>query len=227
MDYLSQRQELIEYGIRLIDAGLTKGTGGNLSVFIREEGKMLIKPSGVPYHDIKPEDLVLMDLDGHILEGKLKPSSEFAMHSILYKHRPDINAVIHTHSTFATTLACLQKDLPAVDYLVAMGGGKDVKCAPYATYGTPELAENALQYMDGRMAVLLANHGIIAGGKSLSEAMGVIDEIEFCCELYVRCLSTGLKPVILSDEEMELMVKKFGSYGQNAQKDYVAPETAK
>lgn len=212
MIYLKERKELIEYGNRMVEMGLTKGTGGNLSIFLRSEGKMLITPSGIEYHKIKPEEIVLMDLEGNVIEGHMKPSSEFGMHSEIYKNRGDIDAVIHTHATYTTAVSCMNIDLPAVHYLIAVAGGKDVRCAEYATFGTPELARNARIAMEGRRAVLLANHGLLAGAKDLANALNVTEEIEFVCQLYLLTMNNN--PVILSDEEMELMVEKFATYGQ-------------
>ena len=128
MQFLEERKELVEYGKKVLDIGLTKGTGGNLSLRV-EKDLMLITPSGIPYHDTRVEDIVLMDLNGNVIEGTKKPSSEHGMHSILYKNRDDIDAVLHTHTTYAAAVSCLNMDLPAVHYLVAMGGGKNVRCA--------------------------------------------------------------------------------------------------
>lgn len=212
MKYINERQEIIDYGNKMVEMGLTKGTGGNLSIYIRGEKMMLITPSGIEYHKIKPEEIVLMDLDGNVIEGDVKPSSEFGMHSEIYKHRDDIDAIIHTHATYTSALSCLNIDLPAVHYLIAVAGGKDVRCAKYATFGTPELAKNAQIAMEGRRAVLLANHGLLAGAKDLANALNITDEIEFVSQIYLMTMNNN--PVILSDEEMELMVKRFASYGQ-------------
>ncbi len=213
MDFLTERKELVEYGKMILDNGLTKGTGGNLSIRAKKKDLMLITPTGIPYHQIKSEDIVLMDLNGNVLEGSKKPSSEYGMHSILYKNRDDIDAVLHTHTTYAAALSCLNIDLPAIHYLVATGGGKDVRCAKYATFGTSELAQNALEAMQNRYACLLANHGMLVGARDMPNAINITEEIEFCCELYLRTLACG-KPVILPDEEMERMLVKFKVYGQ-------------
>ncbi|MDW7678858.1 MAG: class II aldolase/adducin family protein, partial [Bacillota bacterium] len=152
----THRKELIAYGQKLVEANLTKGTGGNLSICHREAGIMAITPSGIDYFDITPEQIVLLEVEtGKILEGDAVPSSESDMHRILYKYRDDLNAVIHTHTPYATTLACLNMALPALHYLVALAG-PDVRCAPYATYGTVALAKNAFEAMKDRKAVLLA-----------------------------------------------------------------------
>ena len=210
----SAREEIIEYGKKLITSGLTKGTGGNLSVCDREKGLMAITPSGIDYFEIKPEQIVVIDVQtGEIVEGDSVPSSECDMHRIFYKYRDDIDAVIHTHTTFVATLACCNEPLPAVHYLVAQAGGKDIRCAEYATYGTVRLAKNAFEAMKDRKAVILANHGLVAGGQNLAQAYGLTENTEFCCELYYRARSMGT-PVILSDEEMENMVERFKDYGR-------------
>lgn len=217
MKLLSLREEVIEYGKKLITSNLTKGTGGNLSICDRESGLMAISPSGIDYFCIKPEQVVLIDIQtGKIVEGDAVPSSECDMHRIFYKYRTDINAVIHTHSTFAATLSTLGEDLPAIDYLVALGGGNDVKCAPYATYGSVALAKSAFEYMKDRKAVILANHGLVAGGSNLGEAFFILEEIEFCCELYIRAKSVGT-PTVLEEDEMERMVERFKNYGKRVE----------
>lgn len=212
----SQRNQLIAYGQKLVEANLTKGTGGNLSICHREEGIMAITPSGIDYFDIKPEQIVILDVEtGKIIEGDAVPSSESDMHRIMYKYRVDLNAVIHTHTTYATTLACLNMALPAVHYLVALAG-PDVRCAPYATYGTVELAKNAFEAMQNRKACLLSNHGLLAGGPDLATAFTITEEIEFCCELYYRAKSIG-EPVILSESEMTMMMERFKNYGKRTE----------
>ncbi len=208
----SQREQLVEYGKKLITSGLTKGTGGNLSIFDREQKLIAITPSGIDYFNIKPEDIAIMDIDGEQIEGSKAPSSEFEMHRIFYEKRTDIDAIIHTHTIYATTISCLRWQLPAVHYMIALAG-KDVRCAEYATFGTKELAENAFEAMKDRKAVLLANHGLLAGANNLENAFNVTEEIEYCAELYYRTKSIG-EPIILSDKEMELMSEKFKTYGQ-------------
>lgn len=208
-----ERKQLVEYGKKLIDTGLTVGSGGNISIFNRESGYMAITPSGLEYYSLSEEDIVIMDLEGNVVEGTLKPSSEYQMHSLVYRKRTDVNAMVHTHALYSTTVSCLREDLPAVDYLVAHGGGKDVRCAEYAPYGTKELAENALVAMEGRKAVLLANHGINVVGGNIKDAFDVTEQLEFCARLYWQSKAVG-NPVILSDEEMDSMVTRFVTYGQ-------------
>jgi L-fuculose-phosphate aldolase len=209
----SERRQIIEYGKLLIAEGLTKGTGGNLSVWNSEQNLMAITPSGIPYVEITESQIVVMDVEtGDIVDGDAVPSSECDMHRIIYKYREDIQAIIHTHTTYAATVACLRQDLPALHYLVAYAG-IDVRCAEYATYGTVQLAKNAFEAMKDRKACLLANHGLLAGGTDLNDAYNVTEEIEFCCELYCRTKAMG-EPVILDKAEMELMVERFQNYGK-------------
>ncbi len=207
-----ERKLIVEFGKKLVTSGLTKGTGGNLSIYNREEKLMAITPSGIDYFEIRPEDVVVLTIEGKQVDGDKKPSSEVELHRIFYERRTDIDAMIHTHTIYATTLACLNWSLPPVHYMVAVAG-KDVRCAPYATFGTRELAENAFQFMKDRKAVLLANHGLLTGGSSLQEAFNITEQIEYCAELYYRTKCIG-EPVIISDEEMELMKEKFKTYGQ-------------
>ena len=155
---------------------------------------------------------MVLNLAGEIIEGDKKPSSEVDLHRIFYQGRDDLDAIIHTHTIYATTLSCLRWDLPAVHYLIAVAG-KNVRCADYATFGTQELAENAFKAMKDRRAVLLANHGLVAGAETLERAFSITEEIEYVAELYYRTKGLG-EPVILDDEEMARMAMKFKSYGQ-------------
>lgn len=208
----SERIQLIEYGKKLVKNNLTKGTGGNLSIFDRKSGHVAITPSGIDFFEIQPEDIVIIDLEGNIIEGDREPSSEWEMHLMPYRTRKDMDAVIHAHTMYATVLACLHKELPATHYMIAVAG-PTVRCAEYATYGTHELAINASKAMEDRNAVLLANHGILAGAKDLLNAFNIVEEIEYCSEVYCKALSIG-EPVILPQEEMTLMAEKFKTYGQ-------------
>ena len=203
-----EREMIVAYGKRMLSAGLTRGTGGNLSIYDRNLELMAITPSGIPYEEIEVEDIMIMKLDGTIVEGNKTPSSEHAMHEIVYRTREDVGAMLHVHSTFAVTLACLNEDLPAVDYLVAYSRGRSVKCVPYASFGTPDLAVNALKTMGNQNAVLLANHGMNVVGPDLPKAFAIAEQLEFCAELYVRARTIG-KPVILPDDEMDQMVERF------------------
>ena len=203
-----EREMIVAYGKRMLSAGLTRGTGGNLSIYDRNLELMAITPSGIPYEEIEVEDILIMKLDGTIVEGNKTPSSEHTMHEIVYRTREDVGAMLHVHSTFAVTLACLNEDLPALDYRVAYSRERSVKCAPYASFGTPDLAVNALKTMGNQNAVLLTNHGMNVVGPDLPKAFAIAEQLEFCAELYVRARTIG-KPVILPDDEMDQMVKRF------------------
>ena len=206
-----ERKQLINYGKKLVIEKLTKGTGGNLSIFDRNLGYIAITPSGIDFFEMNEDDIVILDLNGNVVQGENLPSSEWQMHLKLYKTR------IHAHTMYSTVLACLYEELPATHYMIAVAG-KNVKVANYATYGTEELAENAAKAMENRKAVLLANHGILAGSKDLLNAFNIIEEVEYCSKIYCISKSIG-NPVILSDAEMELMDKKFVSYGQRKAKE--------
>lgn len=210
------RYEIIEYGKKLVISNLTKGTGGNISIFDRKYGYMAITPSGIDFFEIKSEDIVIMNLDGRIVEGNRNPSSEWEMHLLQYKKRNDINAVIHAHTIYVTVLACLRWELPATHYMIAVAG-KNVRCAEYATYGSHELAINAVKAMEDRNAVILANHGVLAGANDLLNTFNIIEEIEYCSQIYCMAKSIG-EPVVLSDEEMTLMAEKFKIYGERVKK---------
>jgi L-fuculose-phosphate aldolase len=206
-----ERGSIVQDGRKLIDAQLTTGTGGNLSIYNRAEGLVAIKPSGVAYFDMTPADVVVIDLGGYVLDGKLKPSSETLFHLSLYKFRPNINAVVHTHQVYATTIACLNWELPAVHYLIGLSGNK-VPLAAYATYGTPELSENILQSIGNYNACLLANHGLVTVGIDIGAAFATAEEIELVSRLYYQAKCIG-NPVILPDEEMNKVIKKFQAHG--------------
>lgn len=211
-----ERLELIKYGKKLVEAGLTKGTGGNLSVIDREKGLIAITPSGIDFFEIAPEDIVIMDMEGNKVEGDKLPSSEWEMHLLPYQTRTDIDAVIHAHTMYSTVMGCLHWELPATHYMIAVAG-PTVRCAEYATYGTHELAVNANEAMKDRKAVILANHGILAGANDLLNAFNIIEEIEYCSEVYLKAKSVG-EPIVLPAEEMELMAEKFKTYGKKTSK---------
>ena len=208
----NERSEIVRWGCKLLSAGLTTGTGGNLSIFNRKEGLVAITPSGVPYETMTDSDIPLVGLDAKVVEGGRKPSSELGFHLALYTKRPDIQAVVHTHSVYATTIACLNWEIPAVHYLVGYCGRK-VPLAPYATFGTPELARNVAESIGEGHAVLLANHGLVAVGSDLEGAFTVAEEIELVARLYYQAKSVGT-PVILPEDEMSRVIAKFATYGQ-------------
>lgn len=210
------RKDIVTYSRKLITDGLTVGTGGNISFFDRASGCFTITPSGIDYFQMEPEDVVVVNLQGEIVEGDRRPSSEVDLHKIFYERRPDLNAIVHTHSTYCTVLATNRMDLPASSYLVAFAG-KDVRCGQYATFGTKELAEYTFEAMKDRNAALMANHGLIAGGSNIMKAYEVAQQIEFCAKVYVLAKSIGT-PVILDEEEMENMILRFQDYGQKEKK---------
>ena len=207
-----EREQVIEYSLKLLSEGLTNGTAGNVSIFNREEGLVAISPTGVNYSELTPEMISIVDLDGKLIEG-LKPSSELEMHMILYRNREDVNAVIHTHPVYTTVLACLRQDLPAIDYMIAVTGATKVKCAEYASYGTKELAENAYKAMGSSLAVILANHGLTTAGKDIANAFNITVQVEYISNLYIKAKNIG-EPIVLPDNEMNSMLERFKTYGQ-------------
>jgi L-fuculose-phosphate aldolase len=154
--------------------------------------------------------MVRVDLKGNVLQGG-KPSSEWRIHRDILAARPDVGAVLHTHSTFATTLACLRRDVPAVHYMIAAAGGDSIRCAPYSVFGEQTLSDNALEALRDRKACLLANHGMIALGRSLDDALAVAVEVESVCEIYWRALQAG-EPHILTAQQMREVKQKFVEY---------------
>jgi len=208
------RLDLIATGIHLNAAGLNRGTSGNLSARCGEG--FLVTPSGLTCEEMTPADIVFMEFDGSC-SGPRNPSSEWRFHRDILAQHPEIGAVVHTHSMFATTLACLALDIPAFHYMVALAGGKDIRCAPYATFGSQELSAHALQALEGRRACLLANHGMIALGTTAADAAALALEVETLCEQYGRALQIGT-PKLLSDAEMDVVLEKFKSYGRQKQR---------
>ena len=187
------------------------GWSGNLSIVDRQEGLIAITPTGQDYFETRLQDIVVLQLDGEVVEGERPPSNELRMHKIFYRNREDINALVHVRSRYATALSCLHWELPAVHYLVAFAGS-NVRCAPYATCSSQELAEKALEAMEDRKAVLLANHNLLAGGQDLPTAFTTAEQIEFCAELYYMSRLVG-DPKILPTGEMERVAEKFKKYG--------------
>ena len=206
------RQEIVVYSRKLITEGLTVGTGGNISVFDPESGLFAITPSGIDYFQMDADDIVVLDMNGKIADGKRRPSSEVELHRIFYEKRSDIRAVVHTHSPYCTALATNRMELPASSYLVAFAG-KNVRCGDYASFGTRELAEKTFEAMEDRYAALMANHGLITGADTLLRAFDIAQQIEFCARVYITARSIG-QPVILPDDEMERMISRFQDYGQ-------------
>lgn len=206
------RREIVEVAQAIDRAGFCPSKSGNVSARFGEG--FLITPSGLPYTQTKLEDLIYVALDGTVLSGSRKPSSEWPFHVAIYKARPDAQAIVHTHSPRATALSCARRGIPAFHYMIALCGGADVRCAEYATFGSPELAQNAVRALEGRKAVLLANHGVIALGASLAGAHTIVAEVENLAGEYLDLLASGLDPVILDEAEMERVSAKFAGYGK-------------
>lgn len=211
---LEQERELLtEYGRRMSRAGLSVGTSGNLSIYVPEEGLMAITPSGLDYEATTPADIVVMDLEAHVVEGERKPSSEWALHTKFFQRHPAARAVVHTHSMYCTTLACLGKPLEAVHYAIGAAGTARVPVAPYRLFGSPELAEAAVEACGDGKAVLLANHGLVAWEGSLPKAFSLARDLEFTAELQWRAMAVGT-PNILTDSQMVEALERFKTYGQ-------------
>jgi L-fuculose-phosphate aldolase len=211
MTELQLRKQIIATALRMNSLGINRGKSGNVSA--RWDNGFLVTPSGLPYEDTKPADIVFID-NKAAAHGARNPSSEWRFHFDIYYGKAEVHAVVHTHSTFATTLACVGTTVPAFHYMVAVAGGNSIPCAPYATFGTQRLSDHALKALQNRKACLLANHGMIATAGNLGAALALAVEVEALCEQYWRALQIG-KPKLLSDDEMATVVEKFKSY--NAQ----------
>jgi len=185
------RQEIVDRSLQAFHEGLFSGTSGNMSCYLREEDLMLITPTSVRYDVMRAEDIVALRLDGTVVEGHLKPSSEWRMHTAVYEICPDVNAVFHTHSPYATAFAVNHQTIPAVliEALVFLGG--DIRCADYATPGTKEVGLNALPALEGRKGCTLANHGVLAVGGDLAQAYLNAEYIEDVARIYAIAHSVG------------------------------------
>jgi L-fuculose-phosphate aldolase len=208
--HLALREAMIATARRMNTSGLNQGTSGNLSQ--RVEDGFLLTPTGMDYDALVPEDLVLMRFDGSH-EGRRAPSSEWRFHRDILARRPEVGAVLHAHSMFCTTLACLRRGIPSFHYMVTAAGGADIRCAPYATFGTEELSRHAVEALEGRKACLLANHGMLALGRDLAGAFKLAVEVETLAAMYWRALQVG-EPVLLDAAEMARVLEKFKTYGQ-------------
>ena len=213
---LALRRKIIELCREMNATGLNQGTSGNISA--RHNGHMLITPSGIPYRIMKPDMIARMpvDDDTDAWEGPCTPSSEWHFHRAILQRNDDFGAVVHTHSTFATVLSISRTTIPACHYMIAAFGGADVRCADYATYGTPELTENIVRAMKDRSACLMANHGMVSAGANLDEAMWAAVELESLARVYYHAREAGAVS-ILPDEEVGVVIEKFRNYGLQAQ----------
>jgi L-fuculose-phosphate aldolase len=209
------RRGVLATALAMSRSGLSPARSGNVSC--RFKDGMLITPSGQRYEEMDVEDIVFVAGDGSVPGGQLKPSSEWRFHLSVYRARPDAQALVHAHSMHATVLACAQTPIPAFHYMVAVAGGKDIPCVPYATFGTEDLARFVARGLQERNACLMANHGQIALGSTLDEALELAFEVEALAEQYYKVQALGEPPHLLSDAEMERVVEKFKTYGQRAQ----------
>jgi len=204
------RQQLIDTALAMNASGLNQGASGNLSV--RFGGGFLITPSGMDYTGLSTGDIVWMDLDGKT-QGVRKPSSEWRFHAAIYQRRAEANAVLHAHPVSCSALACLNKGIPAFHYMVAVAGGRDIRCADYATFGTAELSECVIKALQDRKACLMAHHGLTCFETDLPRALALAIEVEHLATVYGRILAIG-EAEILTDNEMDKVLKKFPNYGK-------------
>ena len=209
---LALRREMVDICRRMNSSGINQGTAGNLSA--RIDGGFLITPTSLPYDRMEADDIVEMGFDG-TYAGKHRPSSEWRFHRDIMQARQDINAILHCHSIYATTLACQYLPIPAFHYMVGVAGGTTIRVAPYATFGTQALSDNAIAALEGRLACLLGQHGQISLGKNLEASLWLASEVETLARLYVQAIPLGDLP-ILSDEEMARVIEQMRkmSYGQ-------------
>lgn len=208
------RSDIVATALAMNAAGINRGRSGNVSARWRAEGfdGFLVTPSGLRYDRTTAGDIVAVSLQGDA-QGARKPSSEWRFHRDLYRTRTDVDAIVHTHAPFATTLACMDRPIPAFHYMIAMAGGNDIRCAAYATFGSQALSDHVLDAMRERRACLLSHHGMIAVGHTVDSALALAVEVETLAEMYWRALQIG-SPSLLSDEEMRVVIAKFATYGQ-------------
>ncbi len=208
-DRESLSRQVIDTCLAMNARALNQGSAGNVSTRFAEG--FLITPSGLPYEQLAPRDIVLVDLDGNSGDA-LEPSSEWRMHRDIYVERPDAGAVLHAHSTFATALSCLRLDIPAFHYMIAVAGGSDIRCADYALFGTQELSDRMLAALEGRRACLLGTHGMICYHEDLERVLGLGVEVETLARQYWHARQLG-EPVLLDDGQMRAVIERFANYG--------------
>jgi L-fuculose-phosphate aldolase len=206
-----KRQAIIDACRRMNALGINQGTSGNISV--RHGDGLLITPTSVPYEAMTPEQIVFMGMNGAFADGA-RPSSEWRFHLDILRARPEVDAVVHAHPTYCTILAIMGLEIPPIHYMIAAAGGPNIRCAPYATYGTPELSAYAVTALESRFACLLAHHGMVAVGPSLAKALWLAVEVETLARQYHGCLQMG-KPPLLSLDEIERVRLKMAGYGLN------------
>jgi L-fuculose-phosphate aldolase len=207
----TKRQSIIDACLRMNALGINQGTSGNIS--LRHDAGMLVTPTSVPYETMQPEQIVFMGFDGSF-DFSQRPSSEWRFHLDILRARPEVNAVVHAHPPYATTLAIMGREIPPVHYMVAVAGGDSIRCAPYATFGTEELSRHAVSALKDRLACLLAHHGMIAIGPSLPKAMWLAVEVETLARQYHGCLQIGTPP-LLSKAEIKNVLSRMAGYGSS------------
>lgn len=203
-------REIIDTCLEMTRLGLNQGTAGNVSV--RYNGGMLITPTGTPYDQMTEDSIVYVDADGHYEAGKL-PSSEWRFHHAVYQARPDLDAVVHNHSLNCSAVSILGKDIPAIHYMIAVGGTNRIPCVPYATFGTPKLADYVQDGIKQSKAILMQHHGLIAAEKNLKKALWLAHEVEVLATWYMKLLAITDDVPVLSDEEIKVVLGKFSTYG--------------
>jgi len=208
-DEIEKRQAIIDACLRMSAMGINQGTSGNISV--RHVDGLLITPTRMPYEMMRPGDIIRMTFDGEAT-GKHQPSSEWRFHCDIMRSRPDVAAIVHAHPVHATTIAIMELDIPPLHYMIGAAGGHDIRCAPYAIWGSQELSDNALAALEGRKACLLGHHGIIAVGNSLSRALWLANEVENLAKQFHGCLAIG-GPKLLSSQDIDAVLAKMGGYG--------------
>jgi len=215
------RNEIIRTTLRMNELGINQGKAGNVSVRMDApspqrgeswDGGFLITPTGIPYEETRPEQIVAMRMDG-THEGEVLPSSEWRFHRDIYAARNEVNAIVHTHAPYATTLACMDRDIPSFHYMIAVAGGNDIRCAPYATFGTQQLSDHVINALCDRKACLMSHHGMIACGDNLQTALALAVEVETLARIYWQALQIG-EPALLDEVEMRVVIDKFQTYGQ-------------
>jgi L-fuculose-phosphate aldolase len=211
-DETALRAAVIAVARAMDEAGFAPAKSGNVSH--RFGDGFIVTPAALPYAQTQPGDLVRMGLDGRVREGTRPPSSEWRFHAAIYRARPEVAAIVHTHSPRATALSCARRGVPAFHYMIAMAGGDDIRCADYATFGTEALAEAAVRALAGRKATLLANHGVIAVGATIDAAFALAREVENLAGQYLDILAAGLEPAILDEAEMARVAGQFAAYGR-------------
>jgi L-fuculose-phosphate aldolase len=203
-------QGVVDHARQMNAARINQGKSGNVSA--RTDRGFLVTPSGLPYDTMGPDDIVEVRWDGSA-EGRHAPSTEWRLHRDIYQNRSDARAIVHAHAMFATTLACLDRDIPAFHYMVAVAGGTNIRCAPYATFGTQDLSDSAVAALEGRKACLLSHHGMVALSDTLASALALAIEVETLAAMYFRALQVG-SPTILAEAEMQRVLERFEMYGK-------------